>query len=112
MIEQVIFENEKSLLDFPNRASVKFLDNILADDFIEVGSIGKRWTKSEIIERLKVSEPIDYELREFKISSLSDSVVLATYLVKLNNIWSFRSSIWVCDNNGWRMKYHQGTRTT
>jgi hypothetical protein len=112
MLDQEIFKKEKSLLDFPNRASVKFLEEILVDDFVEVGSVGKKWVKSEIIDRLKVSEPIDYELRNFKISQLSDSVVLSTYDVKLKDTWSFRSSVWIYDNNDWRMKYHQGTKSS
>lgn len=112
MLEQEILKQETSLMKFPNRASATFLETILTDDFVEVGRIGKKWTKSEIIEKLKHSKPIIYELQNFKISQLSHTVVLATYDVKLEAIWSFRSSIWIHENHTWRMKYHQGTQMT
>lgn len=108
-IEDLIFKKEKSLMDFPNRGSVDFLNKILTDDFIEVGSVGEKWNKQEIISRLEVSEPIEYEVKNFKVTSVSNSVMLATYRVRLSGKWSYRSSIWVLVGDDWLMKYHQGT---
>jgi hypothetical protein len=81
----------------------------LTDDFIEVGSVGKKWNKQEIISRLEVSEPIEYEVKNFKVSPVTNSGMLATYEVKLSGTWSYRSSIWVLSGDDWLMKYHQGT---
>jgi hypothetical protein len=45
--ETKIFELETQLLDSRKRHSKEFLDEILCDDFIEIGSSGRTYGKSD-----------------------------------------------------------------
>lgn len=106
---------EKKLLDPEARKSVRFLSDVLADEFIEIASDGKRWTKSEILAYLQNEVPIVRQLKDFKIQLLSPDIVLATYrAVKIIPeqlpMYSFRSSYWRRENHRWQMVFHQGTQ--
>jgi hypothetical protein len=58
---------------------------------------------------------MDWEIRDFEISQLSNECLLATYkLIKHNEPnedikYSLRSSIWKLLEGKWKMTFHQGT---
>ncbi len=95
------------------RRSADRLNELLHDDFIEVGKSGRRWTKQTCIEGLITESDADLpatEIESFTLSALhSDgSLVLAEWTMSGVR----RSSIWVLDDGRWRMRYHQGTRSS
>ena len=110
ILKQLIFEQEKALLEFPNRASIDYLNKTLADGFIEFTSTGHRYSKIEIINQLKNSKPIHYTISNFELTVLSESVALATFKIIINDQPSLRSSVWVLNNKEWQMEFHQGTK--
>ncbi len=111
-LHNVLLGLEQELLSAAARRNPARLEELLHDQFVEVGKSGKRWTKSTSIAALlaETDAPTDGIL-SFSVSPLADdeSVVLAE--------WSMpgvrRSSIWVkVGGVGWQMRYHQGTFST
>ena len=88
------------------------LENRLADDFVEFGRSGKVWTRRDVINGLSaITEDKPYEISNFQADMLSETVVLARYisLNKESGEKALRSSVWVKNNGGWKIRFHQGT---
>lgn len=99
---------EELLLTSETRTSRDDLDRLLADDFVEFGSSGGVYTKAEVISAVPLTEPcVDCTISEFRALALAPDAVLVTYRLP----GSLRSSVWRRDVGGWRMVFHQGTRT-
>lgn len=105
----LIYELETSLLTPEVRCSASKLQQVIADEFIEIGSSGNIYHKSDLLEvpPIKITEP--YKIRDFSTTLLSTNVVLATYSIRLGLKSSLRSSIWRYQDNQWQMIFHQGT---
>ena len=108
-----ILELEERLLKPDTRQSWEELDNLLADDWFEVGSFGdvwykKVWYKKDCKNGLKA---LKMTIHDFQIHPLSIDVVLATYCLidETRMINTMRSSIWKYINGKWQMFYHQST---
>jgi hypothetical protein len=99
-MEEHIRQLEERLLQPEVRQSAAEVATLLAPAFIEFGSSGRTFTKSQIIEALQSEEPGRRALEEFKTSLLAPGVVLATYrAVRYGGSEepprrSLRSSIW------------------
>ncbi len=111
---------EETLLDPAVRRDPARVGALLAEDFVEFGSSGRIWTRGAILDLLEHEEgyaeaPL---VREFACRPLALGVVLATYrAVRLDGGTgrsgeTLRSSIWSKESAGWKMRFHQGTRTT
>jgi len=112
--EEHIRQMEERLLLPEVRKSIKELDELLADDFIEIGSSGV-YNKRQIIESLKNEPPTKRSLSDFKAYTLAPGVVLVTYRAVQHvssdkpPVYSLRSSIWKFLDSRWQMSFHQGT---
>jgi hypothetical protein len=112
-----IRELEESLLDPRVRGSRKALGDLLADEFLEFGSSGRRFTKSQIVEALvgEAAEEPRFSLADFSLLVLAPDVVLATYRAEARGVdpspprHSWRSSVWVLRSGRWQLLFHQGT---
>ncbi|MCP3028451.1 DUF4440 domain-containing protein [Halobacillus sp. A5] len=102
---------EQSHLDLNVRKSSAALDEILADDFWEIGSSGRMFDKKECLDSgVSIAEMTMYN---FEIQPLAPDVVLSTYFIenhtrKRNTL---RSSIWKYIDGRWQLYFHQGTIT-
>ena len=108
---KLIEELEKSHLELEVRKSPEKLDEILAEDFFEIGSSGETFTKKDCIESgVSLDELILYD---FELHPLALNVVLTTYYLtnKTKNRNTRRSSIWKFIDNRWQLYFHQGTIT-
>lgn len=110
---------EQTLLDAAVRRDGDRLRQLLADDFLEFGSSGRIFTRKSIIDLLATElnfHPPNIE--DFQCNWLSEKVALVTYrTVRIDaksgeRLSSLRSSIWTRHEGEWRMRFHQGTRTT
>jgi hypothetical protein len=103
---------EEKLLKPEVRSSRSELKNLLADEFFEFGSSGRVLYKNEEIADGGIGI-VKMKMSDFEIHSLSDEIVLATYRIfnEISNQHSLRSSIWKKDVDGWKMVFHQGTKT-
>ena len=106
---------ERSLLDPAVRRSPALVAELLADDFIEFGSSGRRFTKVEIIAALQGAPPVTITATDFPVTQLADTALLLTYRASRDSdppAYSLRSSIWQLRGHKWRIVFHQGTPTT
>ena len=116
---EIIKVLEHELASSSARADKSKLHEILADDFVEFGASGRRFTKQEIIELLSTEDDFTpYELEDFSVTMLGESHALVTYTIPPREgpdgtpkPGSRRSSIWREDGDNWQLVFHQGTHT-
>ena len=107
---------ERTLLDPTVRADPARLAALLADDFIEIGASGRRYTKPEVIAALAREDP-GYEatLTDLEIDELAPGLALTRYRTTARDTagaaprHALRTSIWRRTPDGWQMLHHQGT---
>lgn len=107
----ILRELEESHLILENRKSPEKLEEILADEFLEIGSSGYMFGKSEcLVDGVTLHE---LTLHHFEIHPLAPEVVLTTYLIhnKTKGQNTLRSSIWKKIDGRWQLYFHQGTKT-
>lgn len=110
---------EQSLLEPAVRRDGDRLRQLLAEDFLEFGSSGRVWTRKAIIDLLAAETGfLAPEIEDFQCSMIGGKVALVTYrTVRVDagsgeRLCSLRSSVWVRQDGVWRMRFHQGTRTS
>ncbi len=108
-VKDQIYKLELELLNLPTRQSEQRLNVLIADDFVEFGSSGKIYKKRDILKSLPTEKARSFQVYDFKATTLSENIILATYRVTENAVDSLRSSIWKYFKNGWQMIFHQGT---
>ncbi|MEH6455803.1 MAG: DUF4440 domain-containing protein [Cocleimonas sp.] len=110
---------EEALLLDEVRTDRNKLNNLIHDDFIEIGDSGKTHTKSNVLADLPNEQGSDIKLwsQEYNFRTLSTDTVLLMYKqcrIDQNGKLSRhakRSSIWFNNNGNWQMIFHQGTPT-
>jgi hypothetical protein len=108
---------EESLLDPRIRRSREALHELLADEFLEFGSSGRRYTKAEIVEALVAETAVAprFTLSDFSLLVIAPGAALATYRAEARGAnqpepqHSLRSSIWTFRSGRWQLVFHQGT---
>ena len=114
-VERTLFDLENQLLKPEVRESADKISEILDDDLIEFSASGNiyHYKKGDTFP----TPHINWEIVDFSIKVLSDSIVLATFkLIKhteqhIEKQYSIRSSLYKCTNGKWKMVFHQGTST-
>jgi hypothetical protein len=101
------------------RRNRKRMEMLLHPDFMEFGRSGTRYTRSDILGGFGPERVLPaVQSRQFDLVVLAEGVALVTYLSAhedaVGNLYrhTLRSSIWVCSDVGWQMRFHQGTPTT
>jgi hypothetical protein len=102
---------EEQLLQPEVRTSRESLAALLADEFIEIGSSGRVYSKQQIIDLLRHEggQGSPPTLRDFSARRLAAEVILVTYRVLASQ--TIRSSVWKLMGGRWQMVFHQGTRS-
>jgi hypothetical protein len=110
---QLLFELEERLAQVGRKLSPEEASSLIADDFVEFGSSGKIWSKTEIIAAISEWSPIERIVEDFSVRELSPSVCLVTYKVfspgRRDSRHALRSSIWHQNGGKWQIVFHQGT---
>ena len=97
------------------RRSRQFLDELLADEFVEFASDGVAYGKAQVIDALQLEPSLHRSLAEFHLVVLAEGIVLSTYRSSKRLdasdavVESLRSSIWKEHDGRWQMIFHQGT---
>ena len=113
-----ILQLEEKLLQPDIRKSSNEIEQLLADDFMEIGCSGRTYNRQQVIEALQNESTAKMTISDFEIMNLAETVVLATFReTKFNAVnrienESLRSSIWKMFGDKWKMIFHQGTLTT
>ena len=110
-LKEQLLQLEESHTRMEVRQSREKLDEILADEFFEIGSSGFMYDKVECLETGVVLT--EMTLHNYEIYPLAEGVVLATYFIidKTRNRNTLRSSIWKFIDGRWQLYFHQGTIT-
>lgn len=110
-----LIELEEHLFKAETRASYGELDELIADEFTEIGGSGVRFGKKEALERLPSELPPKISASEYELRHLAPNCAQLLYkavMVKggeTTAIYSLRCSIWSLINGRWQMIFHQGT---
>ena len=108
-------ELEESLWRSETRFDDALMDQIFADDFVEIGRSGRVYGRDEMF--FGNSEPYDIgatlPLPDFQARWLSYDVALVTYRSEVRDdgdvSFGMRSSIWCRQSGAWTLRFHQGT---
>lgn len=108
---------EEKLLEADLSLHPEIIDELISDDFEEVGDKGKVSSRAEVVSWLiKKDKNLEWVLDEFKLRSLTSELVLLNYVEKLKNSSNekskstLRSSLWRNCNDRWQMVFHQATK--
>ena len=104
---------ETELLQPEVRKSKERLNELLADDFYEIGESGKQYNKQDILNDLLKQTEAKFTIQNFNAVEISPGIILATYQAEKeiagNKTSSLRSSFWQNRNGKWQITFHQGT---
>ncbi|MGD8195774.1 DUF4440 domain-containing protein [Herbiconiux sp. P18] len=99
---------ELSLLTSAVRRDSDRVASLIAEDFVEIGLSGRRWTSADTIAALQGEEPRPQpQTSEWMFNRLSAELVLVTYRIHGAEHDSRHSSLW--EIAGPRLRFHQGT---
>jgi ribonuclease HI len=89
----------------------RFMESVLADDFVEVGASGTRYSRAEIIAATPRPLDVEIPLPEFAVCQLSETVALVTYVSveRQPDRRARRLSVWARADGRWLLRFHQGT---
>jgi hypothetical protein len=119
-LKDLLITNEKAIVDAQKRRDVTAVDALLAEDFREIGSSGRMFCKSDVLDGIKESQIVDCSFEEFRFLRVDSTCVIVTYVTTATRILqgleqsrrAYRSSTWVERNGAWRIIFHQGTVLT
>ncbi|AJD89734.1 hypothetical protein JMA_04170 [Jeotgalibacillus malaysiensis] len=109
-LKSEILFHEKELLDNTKRLSLKDLDRLIHEDFLEFGKSGGTFRKSDLMTEGGAGT-IEVEVLGFDVRPLSEDTVQAIYQSRnqVSGEVANRCSIWKRERVGWQMIFHQGT---
>ncbi len=84
---------------------------LLADNFIEFGSSGRVYNKSQALVAMR-AQSRDLDISQFDLKPLSSDLALVTYRARHDGkhpVDTLRSSLWQKSEDGWKILFHQGT---
>lgn len=96
----------------PSARKSERIAQLLADDFVEIGSSGRVYDKAEVIAALCAEPFSSIVASRFSVRLIAPGTALLRYLacrLSANAAYSLRCSIWQLQNDQWRMLFHQGT---
>lgn len=97
------------------RSARAALESLLHESFTEIGASGRLYTRDDIIPALLAEQTHPpRQISDFHARPITDTVALTTYTLTRTDPdgsehHSRRSSLWLYENNTWRLTFHQGT---
>ena len=90
-----------------------WMDKVLHPDFTEVGMSGSSHTRHEVIAAEHISLDAALPLGGYRMDIVDEDVALVRYVSQDRTDGALReaerSSLWINTNEGWRLRFHQGT---
>jgi hypothetical protein len=94
------------------------LNTVLHADYLEFGRSGQCYTKAEVLDVFPLeTNPANIWADNFELRMLGAETALLTYLSwqvlsdGTHERHTLRTSIWQLTEQGWQMRFHQGTPT-
>ncbi len=95
------------------RFNLKWMENILAEDFFEYGRSGRIYSRSECLQIEERPIQVTLPLIDFKIRALANNMLQVTYRSEVQSDegleLGLRSSLWIKTADKWQLVFHQGT---
>jgi len=112
--ELTALETELHSLD--TRRDVSRMDELLHPEFEEFGRSGRKYSRDEVLSEVTAETKYPRVVATgFELAELGKGVALLTYIsahrTEAGEIHrcTLRSSLWLRNNEGWRIRFHQGT---
>lgn len=90
-----------------------WMDRMLHPDFTEVGRSGRTYDWKATIDAEPYPCHVELPLDGYRLDLINEDVALASYVTRAvyddEPRSSRRTSLWVNTNQGWRLRFHQGT---
>lgn len=91
----------------------EWMEQILHPEFGEVGRSGQVYTREETLETAAIRLEIELPLGGYRMDLIDEDVALVRYVSQATyegeSLPAERTSVWVNTNEGWRLRFHQGT---
>lgn len=107
----LIRDLEMELFDPKVRKSGRVAE-LLGLDFVEFGSSGHIWGRTDTLQRLQEESPVQIQASNLSIRLLSldyAHVRYRTTRLEPPPSVTLRSSLWQRTRKGWKLSFHQGT---
>ncbi len=112
-IEATLHAAEAALLDAQQRGDVDAIAALLASDFEEIGSSGRRYDRDSMLAALGTARLDAAEITDFSLRLLAADLALVNFRTRVRRgdivLHSLRSSLWRREYDAWRIAFHQGT---
>jgi ribonuclease HI len=112
VLVETLTELETSLWRAPTRNGRAYMDRILAPGCFEFGRSGRTWDRKELLKPVGTIAAV-LPLPELNISLIGPTVALVTYTsiieYQRRREYARRSSIWLLQDEQWRLRFHPGT---
>lgn len=90
-----------------------WMDRILHPDFTEVGRSGNTYTREQILSTSTARLNVQLPHESYRLDLIDEDVALVRYVCRSSedgfDLPAERTSVWVNTNEGWRLRFHQGT---
>jgi hypothetical protein len=114
-LTNLIKDLETEFLQPEVRKSKERLNELLADNFYEIGESGSQYKKQDILNDLPKQTGEKYTIYNFNTVEISSGIVMATYLAEKEmassnkKTFSLRTSLWQKRKEKWQIIFHQRT---
>ena len=119
MIADILYAREQLFICPPPGTSHTVLEDLLAEDFIELGSSGKTYDRADgikVLTQRAAAPPMEpWEITGFAVRSITNECCLVTYIlnqparIQGRSLYTRRATLWRLEDCAWRAVYHQGT---
>jgi glyoxylase I family protein len=112
-----LIEKEMAIVAAQQRGDIGAVGNVLADEFCEIGSSGRMFSKLEILESIRQVKILHCSFEQVRVLPIDDEHAIVTYVSNTKRRYqgeeatarTYRSSTWKKAAGEWRLIFHQGT---
>jgi len=116
-IEELIVQKEMGVVAAQQRGDLASVGAVLAENFHEIGSSGRFYSREEILETIGHIKILDYSFEKFQVFPIDRQHMIVTYIAQTrrryqgqeSTVRTYRSSTWQEEDGEWRLVFHQGT---
>jgi hypothetical protein len=115
--QELLIAREKAMVEAQQRGDVDAVGAALAEDFYEIGSSGRLFSKTEILEAIRQIKIVECSLERLRVLPLDEQHAILTYVARTTRRYqgqesttrTYRSSMWRKAEGEWHLIFHQGT---
>ena len=105
-----ILEAEKSLFKYEFMSDITYLNEIIDDEYIEIGKSGKKFNKKDVIKDLSIlKKDRKIIIYNFTCDKIEENIYLIHYITQSNNDNIYRTSIWKKEDDIIKIIFHQAS---